>query len=215
MEEDIKKEEPKKNGSRLIIIVAAILIIIGIVLGCVFLLKGDDKKDSDTNTNTNTNTAPATPEPLGDDEPLPDGYDASTYYGKTTVRGYVTTEKVYSGDVVTEDSPSYDMVFLNIMESNSNELLAFVELYGASGNSYVNGKAIAIGCVKDGKLVHYNDSDDYGMQEYVLDEASTTQLMNSTKEAPVTLEVERYKFTGGSGAPDCYSHISTIKIKEY
>ena len=220
VQEEVKQVEPKECGNHKIFIIVIVLIALGISFGSGFLfsekLKNNDKKESNTNANTstNTNTKPTTPEPLVDNEPLPEGYDASTYYGKATVRGYATTEKITSGDVVTDDSPSYDMVFFNITESDSNKLMAFVDLYGSNGNSYVNGRAIAIGCVKDGKLVHYNDSDEFGMKEYELGEADTTKLVNSTSDATITLEIERYQFTGGSGAPDCYSHISTIAIKE-
>ncbi|MBR3490423.1 MAG: hypothetical protein IKH36_02915 [Bacilli bacterium] len=219
--EEVKQEESKKCKGHKVFIIVIILIAMSISFGCGFLfsekLKDNDKKEANTisdkkDDNANTNTA--TPEPLVDNEPLPEGYDANSYYGKATVRGYVTTKKVTSGDVVTDNSPTYDMVFFNITESNSNKFMAFVDSYGSSGNSYASGKAIAIGCVKDGKLVHYNDSDEFGMKEYELSEADTTKLMNTTKEATITLEIERYKFTGGSGAPDCYSHISTIAIEE-
>ena len=214
--EEVKQEESKKYKSHKVFIIVMLLIAMGISFGCGFLfsekLKNNDKKEENiTSDKKDDNTI--TTEPLVDNEPLPEGYDANTFYGKATVRGYVTTEKITSGDITYEGSPTYDMVFLNITESNSNKLMAFIGLYSSNGNSYAKDKAIAIGCIKDGKLVHYNHSDEFGMKEYVLDEAGTTKLMNSTKESPITLEIERYKFTGGSGAPDCYSHISTIIVK--
>ena len=50
------------------------------------------------------------------------------------------------------------------------------------------------------------------MKEYNLTKDETTKIMTATKEKTVKLELEKLKLTDGVEAPNCYSHITKIKV---
>lgn len=222
MEEEKKgevKQETNQCKSHKAFIIVILVIAMGISFGCGFMFS-EKMRENDKPKEGQKVDKPTPPEekpelvntPLVDNEPVPEGYDAYSFTGKATVRGYVRTQKVPSGDVISDNPTTYDMVFFNVTESDNNKFLAFLSAFDE--NTYVGEKTFSMGCVKEGKLTHYNDSDETGMKEYVINEGDTNLIMSSTLDKPVTLEIERLKFTGGSGAPDCYSHISTIVVKK-
>jgi len=133
--------------------------------------------------------------------------------GTVQVEGYATTAEKDDGweDGCDEEAcAKVDYVIFNILRTENSDFKKFLETL--SGNSFVDESAIGIGCIEDGILSWANDSDATGMKTYNLSKSDTTAIMNATKEKPIILELERFEFTGGSGAPACYSHISAIKI---
>ena len=219
MEEEKKegvKQETNQCKSHKAFIIVILVIAMGISFGCGFMFSEKMRENDKPKESQKVDKPEEKPElvntPLVDNEPVPEGYDAYSFTGKATVRGYVRTQKVPSGDVVSDNPTTYDMVFFNVTESDNNKFLAFLSAF--DGNTYAGEKTFSIGCVREGKLTHYNDSDETGMKEYALNQEDTNLIMNSTSSKPITLEIERLKFTGGSGAPDCYSYISTITVKK-
>jgi hypothetical protein len=140
-------------------------------------------------------------------------YDDGIGYGIATVKGYVTVEKIYDGDVVGPDSPTYDMIYFNVTETKNDQFLSYLK--DNEGKTYLGDKKFSIGCLlNNDKITYINDSDATEMKKYEISVTDSTRIMNSTKDDPVKLEIEIFKLTGGSGAPKCYSMISTINVKE-
>ncbi len=136
-----------------------------------------------------------------------DTFDGTT--GKFTATGYVTTKQVEQAWCET-DCDVYTYAFFNITSTTNQAISKFFS--ENQGNSYVGNNSIGIGCVENGKLEWINDSDAYPMKEYTLTVADTETLLESDSGNLVKVEFEKYKFTGGSGAPTCYSHFGGIKV---
>ena len=97
------------------------------------------------------------------------------------------------------------------LEDVLQEFLKYLKDHG--GNAYISEKKFALGCSEDDKITYINDSDSTGMKSYELTKEDSSKIMNSKENKPIKLEVEIYKFTGGSGAPECYSYISRVEVK--
>lgn len=183
----------KNNKGLIVIIVLLSLTIIGVI---GYLIYDDVFINSNNETNENKDK----------DESKVDTFSIDTNSGKVIVTGYVTSEKIQE-NLYDE---GYLYTYFNILDSNSKNFLTFIE--NRKGNLFVTNNGIGIGCIEDNTLNYYNASDIYGMMNYKLSEKDTNRIMNSTKENPIKLELERLMFTSGSGAPNCYSHITNIKI---
>jgi hypothetical protein len=59
-----------------------------------------------------------------------------------------------------------------------------------------------------------NDSNELGMQKYTNSLEESEIILNSNSQNPIIVELERYLYTGGRGAPDCYSHFTKVNIIE-
>lgn len=129
--------------------------------------------------------------------------------GKFTATGYVTTKQVEEAWCET-DCDVYTYALFNITSTTNQALSNFFN--ENEGNSYVGNNSIGLGCVENGKLEWINDSDAYPMKEYTLTSADTETLLDSDSDNLVKVEFEKYKFSGGSGAPTCYSHFGGIKL---
>jgi len=126
--------------------------------------------------------------------------------GKAIVKGYIAIENI--SENLYDDG--YEYVYFNIIESNSQNFLKYIE--NNSGNSFVLEKAIGIGCIESDSLNYVNDSDEYGMKSYSLSKEDTEKILATTKKRTVTLELEKLKLSNGGHAPNCYSHITNIKV---
>lgn len=185
-------------------------ILILVLSFCLILFGCGKKEDTEENNNTQGGDTPTIVEDVNDFT-----YNGEIGYGTATVVGYVSVEKASSSDVVGpgEDENKYDLFYFNITDSKNEQFLNYLKDH--NGNAYVSENKFAIGCLDDNdNIVYYNDSDENGMTKYEVTTPSSTKIVNSTKDNPVKLEIEIFKFTGGSGAPKCYSFISSIKVKD-
>ena len=108
------------------------------------------------------------------------------------------------------DGKEYSYVYFYIMESNKQEFEAYIQKL--NGNAFVSDNAIGIGCIIDNNIKYYNASDKNGEKEYILSNDISNEILNSTKDNPIRLKLERLPLTYGKGAPICYSHITTIEV---
>jgi len=145
---------------------------------------------------------------LNNDIEKQDTFSIENSTGKLIVKGYPIVKKIELEGYYP--SETYEYVYFNIIESNSQNFLTYLE--NSKGNTFVLEKAIGIGCVENESLSYVNHSDKYGMKGYNLSKEDTIKIMNATKDNPITLELERLELTSPGDAPNCYSHITTIKI---
>lgn len=138
-------------------------------------------------------------------------YDAKNqgYYGKLVVNGYATQQETPEA-FCEENCPIFTYVFFNVLSTNNKFFDDYIS--EQTGNSFVGERSIGLGCFENNTLWRWNHSDQFGMKKYTNTMQISTEILNSSKTNPVTLELERYLFTGGSGAPDCYSHFAVVKI---
>ncbi len=134
--------------------------------------------------------------------------EASTYYGNLIVAGYPTITEVQE-PFCEENCDTHDYVYFNITSSDNIYLEEY--LSRQTGNSFVGDMKIGIGCIENDIISRSNDSDEFGMQEYQNATEETKLIMSATKDTPITLQLERYLYTGGHGAPACYSHFAEIR----
>ena len=100
----------------------------------------------------------------------------------------------------------------HIVNTDSNDFLKWID--NSKGNSFVGDKAIGIGCINDNIIEYYNSSDEKEDAQYRISKNDSEKIINSTKDNLVKLKLERKVYTGGSGTPMCYSHITNINVIE-
>jgi uncharacterized protein YpmB len=135
--------------------------------------------------------------------------DTDSYYGVATVKGYATISTRPQA-FCEENCPTYDYVEFNI---TSNANTAFLDFINSGGNSFASERIVTIGCLENDRITRMNDSDDFGMVEYVNNIEDTQKIIKSSPENPITIQLERYKYTSGKGAPECYSHFANVEVK--
>jgi len=213
--------DERKKGSRFKPIHFSFIVLVSFLIFLGIYYNRDnsvDNPENDNNINDNQN------DNEGDNND--DGLEANTEfffnsresiaYGTVQIEGYATIQEVI--DCSYDDSecfendnpPKLDYLIFNILKVDDENFKRWIE--SMSGNSFVSGDGIGLGCVSDGKLYYYNNSDEKGTQSITLTQADTAKIVNSTRNNPITLELERLKLSFGSGAPVCYSHITMIKI---
>jgi hypothetical protein len=140
-------------------------------------------------------------------------YDAdnSDYYGNLIANGYLTLKERPEAFCV-ENCPMYTYAFFNVLNTDNEFFDDYIE--GQKGNSFVGDMSIGLGCVENAILWRWNDSDEFGMKKYTNSTETSEAILNSSAENPIKIELERYLFTKGSGAPDCYSHFAQVNIVE-
>jgi len=99
----------------------------------------------------------------------------------------------------TTNAPKNDPAFASFLKQNQ-------------GNSFVgSGASIGLGCVTDGIIGYQNDSDALGMTAFTLSDSLSRDILSATVQKPITLRLAKRKYTGGRGAPDCYSHVTEVE----
>jgi hypothetical protein len=129
------------------------------------------------------------------------------YYGELTVTGYPIIKEV-DEFFCEENCKKYSYVFFKILKNNNAALFDFLK---ASGDNFVGDEQIGLGCVENGIINYFNDSNRFGMREYAVSAGLSKRILEATKENPVSIELERLFYTGGRGAPVCYSHFTYIR----
>jgi hypothetical protein len=137
--------------------------------------------------------------------------ESGTYYGKLVVEGYLTTQEVPE-PFCEENCAMHTYAFFNVLKSDNDSLGYYLKRQ--EGNSFVGEGKIGLGCVKDGVLWRMNDSDEFGMKRYENSPEESEKIIGSSAESPIKIELERYLYTSGRGAPACYSHFAQVEIVE-
>ena len=206
-------EEIKKEKNKLIpILIILIVLLVGVLVWVLVFRETPEEKPN--NNNINENNPNNNDNNNNEEKKLEKGtFVMPEAYGKFQVEGYVTVVELPDCPEFCEEGEEYNTLnyaIFNITKIENTEFPKFLEQM--DGNSFVGDYSIGLGCSTDGILNYYNDSNATGMKKYELTKADSDVILKSTKEKPIILELERFLFTGGSGAPSCYSHISTINI---
>ena len=132
------------------------------------------------------------------------------FYGTITVTGYVDIQRrvCNPGDMCGATVDYVSFIFGN---SGNDALKKFTGTQNA--NAFAAGDRVGIGCqqVSEGRVYYENDAD----RGYVVSEISGedyAKLAGSTSSKPVQLKMTREIYTGGRGAPDCYSHFRNFDV---
>ena len=197
--------------------IVEILVVIAIVglIGAVGWLVYDrqNNKANEEQTNTQSQTENPTTESITQEEVQPKALQKGTFgdsgeYGTFQAEGYTSAVKRNEA-FCEENCKQYDYVFFNITKSENTKIFDYIN--SSAGNSFVQDKAIGMGCVANGVISYFNSSDTVS-KEYSISQSDTQKILTATKEKPVRLDIERLMYTGGRGAPTCYSHFATFKV---
>ncbi len=209
----------KENNSKNIIILLVGIIIVILIVLCILFFTGtisfnskannNNKQSSGVvegnNENSNNVNEPKPKEPvLGEN----DTFSSSTESGQVDVLGYAEVTEI--NESFDSDGETESYIFFHILDIKSNDFLSYID--SLKGNSFVKEKAIGIGCVDDNIIRYANDSDQEGLKAYELTKDVSSKIINSTSSNPIKLRLNRMPLTYGSGAPSCYSHITTIEV---
>ena len=128
-------------------------------------------------------------------------------YGTFQAEGYLTTVK--RSEAFCEDNcEEFDYALFNITRIENTDFTDFLKKQ--SGNSFVGENSIGLGCLVNGQITYSNNSDKYGSKEYKISKEITSDFVNSSIDKPIVVDFERQQFSAGSGAPTCYSHMTTF-----
>ncbi|OGF21634.1 hypothetical protein A2316_01035 [Candidatus Falkowbacteria bacterium RIFOXYB2_FULL_38_15] len=127
---------------------------------------------------------------------LPD--EQGNIYGTLTVTGYAVTEDIEE-PFCEKNCKKYKSVLFKILNTASNATI--LDLLDAK---------VKLGCAENQTITYFNDSDKIGMKEYEVSSELSEKILESSVQNPVTIKLQRLLFTGGSGAPACYSHFTYI-----
>ncbi|OGH68767.1 MAG: hypothetical protein A2754_00155 [Candidatus Magasanikbacteria bacterium RIFCSPHIGHO2_01_FULL_47_8] len=130
---------------------------------------------------------------------------------KVAVTGYPIITEVPEA-WCEENCKTYSYVLFKIVKANNNALFAFLGVN--EGNSFVGKESVGLGCTENNVITYFNHSDQFGMQEYRLSLELSKKILEANQEKPITIQLERLLFTGGSGAPTCYSHFTRVSSAE-
>jgi hypothetical protein len=133
--------------------------------------------------------------------------DLFDYYGRLNVTGYATVKEVPEA-FCESNCETYDYVSFNIVETDAPEIFNYI--LENDGNAYLGEKSVGLGCIDGENIVYTNDSDEFGMKEYVLSDLLSSAIIGSSKSLPITIELVRYPLSAGAGAPTCYSHFTEV-----
>lgn len=195
------------------------ILIVAVIVGSIGLagwLAYDRQKNTADNNATNAQTAQQNEETFAQEQVEPKSLARGTFgdngdYGTLQAEGYATT--IEAQEAFCENNcPQYDYVFFNITKTENTNIYSYLK--NRRGNSFVQDKAIGMGCLLNGKISYSNSSDEKGIQEYSLSEEETSEIMNATADNPITLELERLQHSGGRGAPTCTSLFTTFDLIE-
>ena len=136
------------------------------------------------------------------------------YSGTIFAKGYGEVVDISEGfcDPAVDECAMVKGVSFVVTEHNTPGFAEFQEDY--AGNSFVGEGFIGLGCVEEGRIFYINSSDGAEFAEYEIDEALTEKILAATEDEPITLKFNKDLLTFGSGAPDCYSHFTSVEEYE-
>lgn len=136
------------------------------------------------------------------------------YSGMFQAEGYasIATRNITGDTGECIDNPCKTVRYLDfkILRVENKNLANFIS--DNTGNSFANNLSLGVGCVSNGEISYYNDSDVNGWRQYVINKADSSTIINSTSSKPVVLEITKLKYSYGHGAPVCTSLFTDFKI---
>lgn len=142
------------------------------------------------------------PLPAGD---FAENGDATS--GTAYVRGYAVISREPE-PFCEQNCRMFDLVSFRITETNSEGLKKYL---GQMGQENPSEYAITLGC-KEGDTIRYANQQGMEMKEYTLTGPTANGILAATKESPVMLSLYKEAIGGGRGAPECYSHFTTVSV---
>lgn len=147
-----------------------------------------------------------------EDIEVPFQYDPTLgYHGVLTLKGYLEVEeRVCNPGDMCGDTVQYAWFVHAPIENR-----AFDQFYTEfAGNSFVGAEWLGIGCYQEDadRIYSKNAGDADGMVESLIEGKDLDMLLASDEAHPVDLKMTKAIFTGGSGAPDCYSHFRDFDV---
>lgn len=131
-------------------------------------------------------------------------------HGDVYVRGYAQIARKEDPFCAPDrECPPYKYVWLRLTEGNTGALLSYLRTN--AGNAFVGTQSIGLGCFSSGGLLTYvNDSDSYGRKTYALSPGLSRAILGSTAAHPLTLVLTKEQYSGGTDAPPCYAHFTSV-----
>jgi hypothetical protein len=213
--------ENRKEKNNTWLIVLLVLIIMGLIgYICYKEIKEGNKPSpapvEEKKEDKEPDVIPSKEEKKEDEKPVKvketDTFSLDTESGVAYVTGYATIEELRGDGLEEDENEKVDYVLFHITSPTSSNFLKWIK--SIEGNAFVGEKAIGLGCVENNIIKYVNSSDKLGDKEFTLTKNDSTMIINSTKDSPVTLKLERLQFTSGSGAPLCYSHITYVSVEK-
>jgi hypothetical protein len=136
----------------------------------------------------------------------------NVFHGTLTLTGYldVQTRTCNPGDMCGE---TVEYASFRFSETNDQDIHKFLGPY--EGNSFAGASIVGLGCYqKDKNRIFYQNDADSGMIEGEIKGKDLDLLLKSSKDNQVKLTLSREKYTGGRGAPDCYSHFRNFEVNK-
>ncbi len=130
-------------------------------------------------------------------------------FGSLQAEGYATVAK-RSEAFCEHNCKQHDYVFFTITKAENTSIFSYLK--NNSDGSFTQDNAIGIGCIENDQISYSNSSDSKGFQNLIISSKDTATILSATADKPVALELEKLKYTSGVGAPDCYSHFTTIQV---
>ena len=197
MEEEYLKLK-RSNEKKKAIIIVLLFLVIALVMLLVFICCG---KKVTTPKEEYVNTFK---------------YDGSGSYGVAYATGYTVVKEVTCDDGMDcVEGEKYNEVLFYVTSTDSEDLKK--EINSWYGEGYEGNKSISLGCYNN-VVAYFNAADTFLTSEgdliksFTLSEEETTKIISSTVNHPITLRLEKYKLTNGTGAPMCYSNFSKIEV---
>lgn len=201
------------------LLIVVIVALVGFVGWYVWHSKNNTNKAynsaSSANNSTQTATKQTSQNPVSQEKTLSKGdFGNNGDFGTFQAKGYATTVKRDDcpGEGGGTNCPQVDYIFFNITKTENSNIFTFLK--NNAGNSYVEDKAVGVGCLANGTINYMNSSDANGRKQYTISKDDTTKIMAASTSKPITLEIEKLKLSGGSGAPACTSLFTTFKVLE-
>ncbi|MBI2444222.1 MAG: hypothetical protein HYV42_03210 [Candidatus Magasanikbacteria bacterium] len=171
---------------------------------------GNPVKEITTLTATSTSADTISPTYLNQD------YRSSKLYydfGTLELSGYLAIQK-FTCDPEIEPMCEGNTDYAFFVITNSSNKSNFYDFLKAGGYyPLIQSDRIGIGCYQEKEQkIHSVNTSDLDWVTSVIGGDEFKKLVASDKEHPVRLRLTRPIFSGGSGAPECYSHFRYFKV---
>ena len=132
------------------------------------------------------------------------------FEGNLTLTGYLKIENrscAFSEDA----SCKVDYAMFVVSKASNPNFSSWMQ--EIAGNSFVGPSSIGLGCYEKGNSRIYSTNDsDVGSATNIVSGSDLQRLLASSQSNQLDVEVTHKKFSGGTSAPDCYSHFRNFKV---
>ena len=139
-------------------------------------------------------------------------------YGSFHARGYAAVAERYKPnpkgfylDCTDSTCEKVDYVIFNILKTENSNVAEYLG-YWSENNAWISRADIGLGCLVNGTINYYNISDAVGYKQYTINASETAKILASSLHSPINLNVNKWKYSGGSEAPTCYSDFTEFAV---